>query len=90
MCSKIENKYDDNDWREAVYALADEVEAILTDEAVAIDSQADDLAEAINALRPSAGLADHQINPRYDPAFVSAEFTFEDCVHAKEIVEKHK
>lgn len=48
------------------------------------------LFEAVDALRPFAALAENAGDPKYDPAFVMTPFTFEDCEHARSIVEKHK
>lgn len=48
------------------------------------------LTEAIEALKPFAAAGVSAVNPRYDPAFVAAPFTFEDREHAKTIVEKYK
>lgn len=48
------------------------------------------LAEVIEALKPFAAAGVSAVNPRYDPAFIATPFTFEDCAHAKTIVEKYK
>lgn len=48
------------------------------------------LAEALEALKPFAAASVSTVNPRYDPVFVATPFTFEDCEHARSIVEKYK
>lgn len=48
------------------------------------------LAEAVEALKPFAAAGVSSVNPRYDPAFVVTPFTFEDCEHARSIVEKYR